>query len=61
MISVEKNPNIDLLLVMGPSQITLAVLLLIRRRILGKNNSWKTCSCLLPKAISLFLLLRISG
>jgi hypothetical protein len=40
MISVEKNPNIDLLLVMGPSHITLAIILLIIRRILGKKNSW---------------------
>jgi hypothetical protein len=40
MINVGKNPSIDMLLVMGPSQITLVVLLFIRRRIWGKRNSW---------------------
>jgi hypothetical protein len=44
----------------GPSQIILTVLLLIKR-IWGKRNSWKTCSCLLPNVICLILLLRISG
>ncbi len=48
--------------VVGYGAITdhLAILFLIRRKIWDKKNSWRTCFCLLPKAIYLFMLLRIS-
>jgi hypothetical protein len=56
-----KRASKNLLFAMGPLQNILAVLILTRRMIYNKINSWKICCFLLLKVICLFLLWIVSG
>jgi hypothetical protein len=52
--SVGKNPKRTLMLVMGPSQLILGVLILIKKMMHNKRNSWRTFYYLLQKLTCLF-------
>jgi hypothetical protein len=59
--SVGKNPKRTLMLVMGPSHLILGVLILIKKMMHNKRNSWRTFYYLLQKLTCLFALWKISG
>jgi len=58
--NVRKNPKIDLVLVMGLSQIILGMLIFIKKMMHNIRNSWRTSCCLLPKLTCVFLLWNVS-
>jgi hypothetical protein len=59
--SVGKNPKINFMLIMGPSQLILGMLILIKKLMHNKRNSWRTFYYLLQKLTCLFVLWKISG
>jgi hypothetical protein len=50
-----KSPKRDISLVMGPSQIILGMVSLIRKMMHDNTNLWNTYYCLLPKLMFIYV------